>query len=150
MNQSKRCENLEFPHPSWPKRTASTMMKNMVSVLLQNRCGSVEWHWYLNIICVPLFFTFGLCGNTLSFIVLGRRVYKHKSYSYYLRGVAITDSVTLVIVAVRTAHDVKTQLSGEPSFLVYHSELSCKISEFFSHSVLVMSSWFIVLFTLDR
>ena len=118
--------------------------------IFQSPCGSLHWHLYLRLICVPLFFTFGLCGNTLSFIVLGRRVYKHKSYSYYLRGVAVTDSLTLVIVAIRTTHDIRSHLIGSASFLSYHTELSCKMSEFLSHSIFVMSSWFIVLFTVDR
>ena len=39
----------------------------------------------------------GLVGNSLAFCVLFAPMYSRKSYSYYLRALAVFDSLTLVI-----------------------------------------------------
>ncbi len=47
----------------------------------------------------------GLIGNTLSFCVLCSPVYYRKSYSYYLRALAIFDSLTLIITGKGSVGD---------------------------------------------
>ena len=44
----------------------------------------------------------GLIGNSLAFCVLCSAVYSRKSYSYYLRALAIFDSLTLIITGKLT------------------------------------------------
>jgi hypothetical protein len=100
---------------------------------------------------VPLFTLTGLTGNTLSFLVLFSPVYHKRSYSYYLRALAVFDSLTLIITTVTTFNSVVFDLSnGMTRYLGWHTTLTCKLSEYLRNVVYLMSSWLVVCFTVDR
>ena len=114
-----------------------------------SRCSDTTWHLYLKLVCLPLFVIIGLVGNFLAFFVMCSRSYKHKSYSYYLRVLAVTDSLTLVLTAVTWTNDMSYDLGGN-GFLQAHNDVTCKLTEFIRHSVYVTSSWMVLCFTFDR
>ena len=111
----------------------------------------MTWQLYLKAVCVPFFFVVGLFGNILSFLVMSQPVYKSKSYSYYLRALAIFDSLTLFTTLVVQYNDLLFDLKLLPrGFLYGHTAFTCKICEFMRHVIYVMSSWLIMCFTVDR
>jgi hypothetical protein len=108
-----------------------------------------SWDLYVKMICIPVFCILGLIGNTLSFIVMFNKSYRRKSYSYYLRGLAIFDNLTLIIETVLTADELTREMCME-RVLGAHNDMTCKLTELLRHVVYLMSSWLIVCFTLDR
>ncbi|ELU04775.1 hypothetical protein CAPTEDRAFT_186062 [Capitella teleta] len=115
------------------------------------RCPGLEWQQYMELVVVPIFVILGLVGNALSFLVLFSPVYSRKSYSYYLRALAIFDSLTLITSSVISFNSVVFKLSeGNVRFLGNHTALTCKLSEYLRHCIYLMSSWLIVCFTIDR
>ena len=113
------------------------------------KCPNMDWQLYAKLVCLPIFLLFGLGGNMLSFFVMTSNSYKHKSYSYYLRVLAITDSLTLLLTATSMVHDMTYDMKGK-GFLHIHTDLTCKLWEFMRHSIYVISSWMVVCFTFDR
>ena len=126
----------------------NTTVWNMTSNTTEAACEP-EWHIYVKIVCVPLLAALGLVGNTLSFLVMFAPTYKRKSYSYYLRGLAIFDSLTLIIAVVEVGNDISYISTGH-GYLRAHNTATCKLSEFLRHVTFVMSSWTVVCFTVDR
>ncbi|ELU13857.1 hypothetical protein CAPTEDRAFT_209584 [Capitella teleta] len=114
-------------------------------------CSGLHWQMYMEMFAVPLFAVTGLIGNTLSFLVLFSPVYHKRSYSYYLRALAVFDSLTLIITTIMTYNSIVYRLSlGTIRYLGWHTTLTCKLSEFLRHVVYLMSSWLVVCFTMDR
>ena len=118
-------------------------------------CGVEEGRYrknlnvHLKLICVPFLTVVGITGNALSFIVMGSPVYRRKSYSYYLRALAVFDSLTLLTEATVMGNDISIHM-GPGAFLRDHSAFTCKLTNFLENVVYVMSSWLVVAFTLDR
>ena len=121
------------------------------------RCPKHKWEPLLNMICVPTFCLFGLCGNTLSFFVMCGSAYRRKSYGHYLRALAVFDNLTLIINLVFTLNDFIVRMNDTHStngtytgLMEFHTTATCKITEFMRHVVYLMSSWLVVCFTVDR
>ena len=101
-------------------------------------------------ICSGLILTIIICcgifGNTLSFLVWtkGRRCKKLPG-GIYLRALAISDTIALLIPAINLAISLLSghQLTAEYNFI-------CKFEITGRHIGLMVSSWIIVCFTLER
>ena len=109
----------------------------------------LNWRDRLKLLCVPVLTLVGAIGNTLSFLVMSTKVYQRKSYSYYLRGLAVFDTLTLITALVIEFHGISYKISGV-AYLNVHVTWSCKLAEYFRHVIILMSSWLVVFFTVDR
>ena len=93
-----------------------------------------------------LIIIFGIVGNVLSFIVWtkGHRCKKLPG-GIYLRALAVSDTTALVIPALNAAINLVSQFNPrtEVDFL-------CKLEIFGRHYGLLVSSWIIVCFTVER
>lgn len=98
----------------------------------------------LSVICI-----IGIIGNCVAFLMLWRSLIGHYSYSVYLLALAIFDTANLITELVLKTDKVLWTVTGE-SFLSSHTDITCKISEFISHSNILMSSWLIAAFSTDR
>ena len=116
---------------------------------LEPDSDGMNWRMKIKIVCVPIFTLIGLFGNGLSFIVMFSPVYHKKSYTYYLRALAVFDTLTLIVTLVITFNEFHYAIIGT-SYMNGHNWLSCKVSEFLRHVIYLMSSWMVVLFTVDR
>ncbi len=134
-----------------PNQNASTLWNGTSTTNGRSAplCNEPPWSLYVKLACVPLFALLGLIGNTLSFIVMFSPVYHRKSYSYYLRALAVSDNLTLIIVSVALANEATYELSGR-RLLDDHTAFTCKMTEFLRDVIYVISSWLIVCFTVDR
>lgn len=110
---------------------------------------TLRWQGYMNLICVPFLTLLGITGNVLSFLVMGSPVYRRKSYSYYLRILAVFDTLTLVTEAVVMGNSISLEFGYGP-YLHMHTKLTCKLTNFLESVVFLMSSWVVVAFTCDR
>ena len=111
------------------------------------------WHTYFKLVFVPAIVLFGIAGNILSFIVMSRPSYKTKPYSCYLRALAVCDSLTLLFTMLYMSDEICRELGHRSTcFLpnLFTTDILCKLVEFSRHVVYLMSSWLIVLFTIDR
>ena len=89
---------------------------------------------------------FGIVGNTLSFIVWtkGRRCKKLPG-NIYLRALAISDNTALLIPAMNEAISLLTQFNPKQEY-----DLFCRVEIVGRHFGLLVGSWIIVTFTLER
>ena len=114
-------------------------------------CPDMSWQSYMKLVCLPLFLTIGCLGNSTSFLVMCSPTYNRKSYSYYLRALAVTDTLHLLITFIRDMNEITYELGFlDDGFLHDLSPSMCKMLEFSRHVIALMSSWFIVCFTIDR
>ena len=99
-------------------------------------CGIII---FLNIGC-------GLCGNVLSFIIWtkGRRCKKLPG-GIYLRALAVSDTAALLIPALYDAIRLLSTLNPKEE-----NAIVCKLEKVGRHYGLIVSSWIIVSFTLER
>ena len=98
-------------------------------------------------ILIFLIIGFGICGNVLSFLVWtkGRRCKKLPG-GIYLRSLAVSDTIALLIPAFNEAITLVTPLvdtKDEHNFL-------CKLEIAGRHFGLMVSTWIVVSFTLER
>ncbi len=136
--------------PAWSHESSQLNLTNATKKLCEE---DIEYSIYLQVICVPIIVLFGIVGNTLSFCVMCSRTYAHKSYSYYLRALAIFDTLTLLINLVNSADEICRDWMGiKTCFMdkLMVSSAGCKAFSVFEHTVMLMSSWLIVCFTIDR
>ena len=111
----------------------------------------LEWQNYLKIICLPCLLVLGLFGNTVSFLVMSSPTYRRKSYSYYLRALALSDTMTLLLILLEDINAITHHLAiFEHGILYAHTNVTCKLSVFAQHVIQLMSSWLVVGFTIDR
>ena len=89
---------------------------------------------------------FGICGNVISFIVwtTGRRCKKLPG-GIYLRALAVSDTVALLIPALNEAITLVSTLNTKDE-----NDFLCKLEIFGRHYGLMVSSWIVVSFTLER
>ena len=91
----------------------------------------------------PVIAILALIGNTLSYLVYSRPSFAAQSASFYLRIMAITDSLVLIdtpeLFKYTFNYDIATK----------HS-VSCKILLYFAYSIPAISSWILTIVSLDR
>ena len=97
-------------------------------------------------IFIFLIIGFGICGNVLSFIVwtTGRRCKKLPG-GIYLRALAVSDTVALLLPALNEAISLVAELNTKEG-----NDFLCKLEIFGRHYGLMVSSWIVVSFTLER
>ena len=88
----------------------------------------------------------GICGNVLSFIVWtkGRRCKKLPG-GIYLRALTVSDTIALCIPAMNEAISLVSSVNPK-----LENDFLCKLEIVGRHFGLMVSSWIIVSFTLDR
>ena len=135
--------------PSGADNATTRMLVNVTEGSSKGVTCDLYWQLYVRLACVPLLAGVGLLGNTLSFLVMFTPAFRRKSYSYYIRALAIFDNLTLVVTAILLADDVSVTYKGR-GILTGHNAATCKLSEFLRNVIHLMSSWLIVCFTVDR
>ena len=111
--------------------------------------GSLVWDWKVRLVLVPLFTTIGLIGNSLSFVVWMSGPYRGKSYTYYLRSLAVFDNITLISTCLVYFDELFYCYHGY-KFFSHHTEATCQVSKLLRNVMYLMSSWMVVCFTVDR
>ena len=98
-------------------------------------------------ILIFLIIGFGICGNVLSFLVWtkGRRCKKLPG-GIYLRSLAVSDTIALLIPAFNEAITLVTPLVDTKD----EHNLLCKLEIAGRHFGLMASTWIVVSFTLER
>lgn len=86
----------------------------------------------------------GLIGNVLNFLVFSRKTFRKKSISIYCRALAIFDSYTLI----NLIFDTQSQYLNINWSIKY--SIACKIFYFVSAGISPISSWILVLFSIDQ
>ena len=97
-------------------------------------------------IVLLLIIVFGICGNILSFLVWtkGRRCKKLPG-GIHLRALAVSDTLALCIPAVNETITLVSEYSPKDEF-----DFFCRLEIVGRHFGLLVSSWIIVCFTLER
>ena len=93
---------------------------------------------------IPICFTLiGLAGNLISYVIYSRPCFQVSSAAFYLRSMAVIDSLALVIWTemfyLNFGIDLKTS-----------SSIACKVLAFFTYSVPAMSAWLVFALSVDR
>ncbi|XP_041372572.1 cysteinyl leukotriene receptor 1-like [Gigantopelta aegis] len=88
----------------------------------------------------------GVVGNAMSFILMSDEKLRSLAYSVYLRWMAVSDSLLLMMVTTEDTLDTYNYLQR---FLVSHVTL-CKMWTFFLAMTYTLSPWLVVALTLDR
>ncbi|XP_041372573.1 probable G-protein coupled receptor B0563.6 [Gigantopelta aegis] len=88
----------------------------------------------------------GVVGNVMSFILMSDAKLRSLAYSVYLRWMAVSDSLLLMMVTTEDTLDTYNYLQR---FLVSHVTL-CKMWTFFLAMTYTLSPWLVVALTLDR
>ena len=102
-----------------------------------------------DLFCGILFFLIigcGICGNVLSFMVWtkGRRCKKLPG-GIHLRALAVSDTIALLIPAFNEAITLVSAVNTKEE-----NDFLCKLEVFGRHYGLMVSSWIIVTFTIER
>ena len=102
-----------------------------------------------DVVCGILIFLIiglGICGNVISFLVwtTGRHCRKLPG-SIYLRALAVSDTVALFLPALNEAISLVSTINTKEA-----NNVLCKLEIFGRHYGLMVSSWIVVSFTLER
>ena len=108
-----------------------------------------EWGFWFKIISTPIIVLVGIIGNSLSLLVMRSDALKNKSYSHYLCALAVFDTLTLIINLIATVDEYYMYFSL-PGIFHNFTNFSCKLYNFLSHVITLMSSWIIVLMAVER
>ena len=108
-----------------------------------------EWGFWFKIISTPIIVLVGIIGNSLSLLVMRSDALKNKSYSHYLCALAVFDTLTLIINLIATVDEYYMYYSL-PGIFHNFTNFSCKLYNFLSHVITLMSSWIIVLMAVVR
>ncbi|XP_041355265.1 succinate receptor 1-like [Gigantopelta aegis] len=98
-------------------------------------------YWVIVVIVI----SFGLVGNVLSFFLLSDKQFSFLSYPVYLKALAVSDSVQLIIKSVE-----ETQQPFAFSPISNSYDVVCKLWQFARYNSLLISPWLVVGLTLDR
>ncbi|XP_041355420.1 succinate receptor 1-like [Gigantopelta aegis] len=98
-------------------------------------------YWVIVVIVV----SFGLVGNVLSFFLLSDKQFSCLSYPVYLKALAVSDSLQMIIQSVP-----ETQETFAFSLISNSYDVVCKLWQFARYNTLLISPWLVVGLTLDR
>ena len=93
----------------------------------------------------PILITVGVCGNLLSLAVLSRRRMSNSTTSVYLRWLAVTDTLVLLIGNGREFIFYVTNIDIREL-----SDVSCRIHYWLALSITALSGWMLCVLTIDR
>ena len=85
----------------------------------------------------------GLVGNFLSFVIYSRACFRETATAFYLRVMAVTDSITLIDWAELYVYTFGIDLR-------MYNPASCKLVVYFSYSIPAMSAWLLWATSWDR
>jgi hypothetical protein len=86
----------------------------------------------------------GTVGSILTFLVFSRKTFRKTSMSVYCRALAIVDLNTLLVLF----NDVATVFYNTPQF--FGNSYVCKLVLYLDISIVPISGWLLVLFSLDK
>ena len=98
-------------------------------------------YWICNIVTVVL----GLAGNALVMVLMSDVKFSKLSYAVYLKFLAISDSLVLLLFGIRES----LRLFTSP-YLVASSSIVCAITRFTLNTTTMASPWLVVGLTVDR
>ena len=98
------------------------------------------------ITCILIIASLGVTGNVMSFIIMRDAKLSSFAYSIYIKWMAVSDSLLLIIVSTE---DIMDKYGYYDSFLAYHVVL-CKLWIFFKFAIFTLCPWLVVALTLDR
>ena len=75
---------------------------------------------------------------------------RHKSYSLYLCALSVFDTLTLIKTLVYAVDTYILDLTDSPSLFHNFTNTTCKLYEFTTNIISLMSSWLIVLMAIER
>lgn len=119
------------------------------SDLLHDFPGGMSWALWTKQVLTPVIVAAGIVGNILSFIVMSSRPLRHKSYSFYLRALAVFDSLTLISREVLAVEEIQISY-GRPSIYSNFGDASCKTMRFAESVSCLMSSWLVAFMAVER
>ena len=93
----------------------------------------------------PILITVGVCGNLLSLAVLSRRRICNSTTSVYLRWIAVTDTLVLLIGNLREFIYCVTNIDIREM-----SDVSCRIHYWLALNLTALSGWMLCVLTIDR
>ena len=96
--------------------------------------------------CILIIVSLGLVGNTMSFILMMDRKLSSFAGSVYIKWLAVSDSVLLIMVSTEDTLDTYGYLEY---FSSYNVNL-CKAWHFIKSMTFILSPWLVVALTLDR
>lgn len=109
-----------------------------------------KWGFWAKVLTTPLIVSVGVVGNILSFVVMKSKTLRYKSYSHYLCALAVFDTLTLIFRQVESVDEFYLQHMKSKGLFQNFNDNTCKIYNFFSHVISLMSSWLVVFMALER
>jgi len=101
---------------------------------------------YVGYISVPLLLVIGICGNTMTIIVMRNAQFRSTTFSLILKVLALSDMLLIVLLPFNKVF-VRRLLGADIRAI---SSTACKIYFFFFRSSKMTSSWFVVFLALER
>ncbi|XP_041355529.1 neuropeptide CCHamide-1 receptor-like [Gigantopelta aegis] len=98
-------------------------------------------YWVCNVIVVII----GVVGNSMVLLLMGDVKFVSFSYPVYLRFLAVSDSVVLIMLCVR-----ETTRRFQSTYLIGTNLQVCALSKFVKDTVTLLSPWLVVGLTVDR
>ena len=96
--------------------------------------------------CILIVTSLGVAGNIMSFILMLDAKLNSFAYSVYMKWLAVSDSLLLIMVSTEDTLDTYDNLN---SFLTVHV-VFCRVWGFFKSVTFTLSPWLVVTLTLDR
>lgn len=109
-----------------------------------------EWGFWVKFISTPIIVFVGIIGNCLSFIVMKTKTLRHKSYSHYLCALAVFDTLSLITRQLDSVDEYFVSHEAKPGVFQNFNNISCKLYNFSSRVVTLMSSWLVVFMAIER
>lgn len=126
----------------WWDTTGSTQIPDPIEHHDRDELSIANLLW---IYVSPIIFVFGLIGNLLILIVMGRRKFHGSTTSVYLRIMALADMSVLVFGMLPEF----LENSHVVTFKEIHP-IACKLEKFIHYSTGDTAIWILVAFTIDR
>ncbi|XP_041355419.1 allatostatin-A receptor-like [Gigantopelta aegis] len=102
---------------------------------------SGQEYWVIVLIVV----SFGLVGNVFSFLLMSDGQFSLLSYPVYLKALALSDSVQMIIKVVE-----ETELTFGYTHVSHLNNIICKLWQYVRYSTMMLSPWLVVGLSLDR
>ena len=122
-------------------------------IIPDEETGESEDAWYqfqiqgkTYMTCILIIASLGVAGNITSFIIMMDRKVSSFAFSIYMKWLAVSDSVLLIMVSTEDTLDTYDHLH----YLLDYDVNLCKAWNFIKSVTFILSPWLIVALTLDR
>ena len=138
--------------PNWIKKHLNndSITRGIIS---EDDAGESENGWYqfeirgkAYVTCILIIASLGVAGNIMSFILMMDRKVSSFAYSMYMKWMAVSDSVLLIMVSTEDTLDTYDYLH----YLSDYDVILCNAWGFTKFVTFVLSPWLVVALTLDR